>query len=196
MSLPVFSVSVVPKVSCVNFFVLVFCLSRFILGRGRVYLVFRFYSSRFIFLRHSLPFYSFYFLSFLLSCRVYLGCGLKRSPVLSGDLVFHCLRFFLGGGWENSLLFSRWGLRKLCAFSRWGLFFQPWEGRCARSKNRWEKVVIPTRLLCWIYALTRKKPILYMPVFGYVCAHICITADSTFSLFFVSVVAMVAGRRY
>ena len=94
ISLPVLGVSVLPKVSCVNFFVLVFCLSRFILGRGRVYHVFRFYSSRFIFLRHSLPFYSFYFLSFLLSGRVYLGCGLKRSPVISGELVFHCLRFF------------------------------------------------------------------------------------------------------
>ena len=95
ISLPVLSVLVVPKVSCVNFFVLVFYFSRFILGRGRVYLVFRFYSRRFISLRHSLPFYSFYFLSFLLSCRVYLGCGLKRSPVVSGDLAFHCLRFFL-----------------------------------------------------------------------------------------------------
>ena len=98
ISLPVLIVSVVPKVSCVNFFALVFYFSRSILGRGRVYLVFRFYSSRFIFLRHSLPFYLFYFLSFLLSCRVYLGCGLKRSPVVSGDLVFHCLCFFLGGG--------------------------------------------------------------------------------------------------
>ena len=98
ISLPVLIVSVVPKVSCVNFFALVFYFSRSILGRGRVYLVFRFYSSRFIFLRYSLPFYLFYFLSFLLSCRVYLGCGLKRSPVVSGDLVFHCLRLFLGGG--------------------------------------------------------------------------------------------------
>ena len=35
-----------------------------------------------------------------------------------------------------------------------------------------------------------------MPVFGYVCAYICIAADSPFSLSFVSVVAMVAGRRY
>ena len=38
------------------------------------------------------------FLLFLLSGRVYLGCGLKRSPVISGDLVFHCLLFSLGGG--------------------------------------------------------------------------------------------------
>ena len=56
--------------------------------------MFRFYSSRFIFLRHSLPFYSFYVLPFLVSGRVYLGCGVKCSPIISGDLVFHCLRFF------------------------------------------------------------------------------------------------------
>ena len=89
---------VVPKVSCVNFFVLVYCLSRFTLGRGRVYLVFRLNSSRFIFLRHFLPFYLFYFFSLMVSCRVYLGCGLKRYPVVTGEIDFHCLRFFLGGG--------------------------------------------------------------------------------------------------
>ena len=78
ISLPVLSVSVVPKLSCVNF------LCSFSAFRVSFSAVLRFYSSRFIFLRHSLPFYSFYFLSFLLSGRVYLGCGLKGSPVISG----------------------------------------------------------------------------------------------------------------
>lgn len=49
--------AVVPTVGCVNFFVLIFYFSHFILGHDWVYLVFRFYSSRFIFLRHSLPFF-------------------------------------------------------------------------------------------------------------------------------------------
>ena len=170
--------------------------------------------------------------------------------------------FFVGGGWENSMLFSRRGLRKFCFFCFscfvfvvfcFVLFFFPpeiqglvvlrnlflksytfacgWEElsvivrvtfsyafffslplfciiewTCSSLslrkadvpgwKNRWEKVVIPTRHSCWIDALTTKKSILFMPVFGYVSTYICITADSTFSLFFVSVVAMVAGRRY
>ena len=131
ISLPDLSVSVLPKVNCVNFFVLVFYLLRFILGHGRVYLVFRFYSSQFIFLPHSLPLVVFAF-----------------WPCLFG-LWPKALSGYLGGlSFPLFALFFWWWLRKFCAFFSVGAVLSALGRPMCLGGNRWEKVVNPTRHLC------------------------------------------------